>query len=215
MINNTPEKKVHENEAMKILERNFLSCLEVTTSQHRKYCDCQKQLYENFIEQEQNSEKKVIQRKQITENTIIQHRLEDAKQRGVMKANTYCKENDVRCEVEKEEVISTLSLFTTKYSKYTDDPIFVETVKSVMNHLLTAHRIKKSLELSGLTQSYYDKDGNTKIEINPLLQAQREFDRVKVDALMQLDKKLHGETMTHAHLYLEPMPLEDLYNEKL
>ena len=202
---------------MSIIETNFDDCFEYATSEHMETCDCNIEIYEKF-------EKAAIELcnedidKRIKETGHADFdrapRIAEAVKNARKEASKYCIQNNIRCDKEKKEITNTINLFLTKYPKSIDDPIFIEVVKSVMNHQLTVHRLKKASSQLGVVLHWEDRQGNDRISVNPLLEAQREFDKIKVDALMLLDKKLNGEKTIKVNINTEPIPVEELYKNR-
>jgi len=201
-----------------IVETNFDDCFEYATSEHMLTCDCNADIYDKFKQAAIDLCNEDIDR-HIKETGHADFdrapRLAEAVKNSREEASKYCIQNNIRCSKEKKEISNTIKLFINKYPKSVDDPIFIEVVKSVMNHQLTVHRLKKASSQLGVVLHWEDRNGNDRITVNPLLEAQREFDKIKVDALMILDKKLNGEKSVQVNINTEPIPIEDLYNTNL
>jgi len=196
-----------------VIDKYYAQCLEITTDEHYKTCNCQRDIYEKYEKLFLDKEKEILKEKGESDENIINHRREIVIERAHEAASKFCKQNNIRCSNEKDEIVSTLALFVSKYESSLDDPIFIEVVKSVLNHLLVVHRLKKVISDEGVITRWTDRNDNERISVSPLLEAQREFDKIKVDALMLLDKKLNGEKNINLNMNvgLPPVPVDELF----
>jgi len=212
-ISELQEKEISIHE--QVIGKHFQDCLETTTVEHLKYCNCQETLYQANIKRRTDEVKKQLKKEGITDQMVIDSQLRNAIREANTETEIYCINNNIKCSKEKHEIMSTVELFVNKYAGYTDDPIFIEIVKSVLNFQLITHRLKKAYGKEGLFEYYTDKDGNNRRKVNELLGAQRSFDNSKINALVLLDKKLNGEKSVQVNLNTQPLDLKDLYNINL
>jgi hypothetical protein len=215
--NNTQPSSNNAQLIENTINSTFIDCFEHTTAEHMKFCNCQRELYDKYINRAIELCDIEID-KEIKESGVKdfdrKHRHEDARRQGIKAASKYCIMNDIRCYKEKDEVQNTINLFLTKYPSSIDDPIFIEVIKSVLNHQLVVHRLKKASSEHGVLQYWTDRNGNERITVSPLLEAQREFDKVKVDALMILDKKLNGEKSVNLNMNVDiTRAIEEIHNK--
>jgi len=217
-----------------LLDKDFKDCFEIVTYNHYKFCDCHKEVFENYADLVLEDYK--VQRlgedrvryfegnSKATEKDFIAQRDTESLPRAY--ENIYDKalrvvaasfaKKGTKCISEKESVTSLVSLFANKYPNSLDDPIFVEVVKSVINHSLVVNRLKKITSNIGVYQSWIDKNGNERVSISPLLEAQREFDKIKVDALMVLDRKLNGEKKVNLNIDVDmTQAIIEVFNKRM
>jgi len=223
-----------ENIVKDLLNSDFNDCFEIVTYNHYKFCDCHKDSFEHYADAilddykiQRLSEDRVRyfeNNDKATEINFLENR--DIDSLPTAYANIHEKalravagetaKKGIRCFHEKDSVTNLVKLFVEKYPDSINDPIFVEVVKSVINHSLVVNRLKKVTANIGVYQTWIDRNGNERVSVSPLLEAQREFDKIKVDALMVLDKKLNGEKKVNVNIDIDMTnAIIDVFNKRM
>ena len=186
------------------------AALSSCTAEHNKVCTCSHTLYDAFVRASIEKEKNYLKKKDITDNITVDMRLSDAKARGFKEAEEFSRENNLICPYEKEEIDTMIHFFIKQYKDLTNDPIFVESVKTILNLQLIVFKMKRELGNSGVTHVRYDKNDNPYRVVNPLIRAQKEYEEAKIKVLDFLDKKINGST---TNLNISGVSIKDVLNE--
>ena len=121
--------------------------------------------------------------------------IDRAKKESFLETARHCVNHNIRCHLEKREIIKTINVFNNKYDL--KDPRVYFTVKAVLNHQLSAYRMQKYSNEYGVVQEQYDRDGNLFLKINPVEDAKRKFDVEMIKAIATLDNMIEGQKVTN------------------
>lgn len=191
------------------LSRDILieSLLSTCNIEHISNCSCQRSnvdsKYKELFEQEMND---LIKRGSETNNSLVEARREYAKDKAVKLVADYCKNNSIKCPIERAKVIQHLTFFESKYD-LSDPRVFV-IVESLLHQMLSAHRFQQYSNEHGVLNIWYDKQDNKRISLNPVEQIKLDYDRARIDAISVLDKIMEGEKI---NVNMKTIDIDDVF----
>lgn len=101
-----------------------------------------------------------------------------------------CKEHQIVCIDEYEEIRELLEMFDKKYEL--TDPRAVALISNVLSAKLELIRLEKESRFIGMIEKRVDKDGNVNLILNPVSIAKRDFINVLNITIEKLDKIFEG-----------------------
>lgn len=196
---------------------NFLDYLAVCNKNHLKVCNCQRELYKNFLAKEFNeyvlNGEVLAREKNFPENEIKilkESGLRIAQEKALEKLGNYCLFYEIVCREEYELLTETLRLFRQKYD--TKDIRVYMILRSVISNQLTAHRMQKESNKRGVMWSRIDRDGNEILYLNPAETEKRKFNDSVVTAIEKLDIIIEGHKNVNVNLDIpEALDIRELY----
>jgi len=181
------------------------------TSRHNDICTCQRKLFDAFKLEYATRERIKLKSEGLEDDALtVDIRVKNSMVFSKDEANDFCREHSIVCPYEKREIEQMVKFFLDKYPTVQDDPIFIETVKTVCNLQLIVFRLKLSIGHDGPTITRYDKNDNMYEDINPLLRAQREYESTKLQALTFLDSKLNKQDL---NINVTGLSIKDVMNK--
>jgi len=166
------------------------------SASHDTVCDCCRELYDAFRVEYETRTLIEFREKRDDDSNPPEYILNAARLRGERAAEQFCREHQVLCPYERDEILNTVNFFVKSYPNHVDDPIFIEAVKTVLNLQMIVYRLRRDIGMSGTTVTRYDKNDNPVVEVNPLLRAQREYEQTKLQTLDFLERKLNSSDRT-------------------
>ena len=88
-------------------------------------------------------------------------------------------------------------------------------VKTMLNHLMSSHRLQIRSNADGMVQTRQDENGNAYFIINPVEKVKMEFDKEiasTMEKLFKMDNGIQTKNL-NINVNLEPIPIEDLYKD--
>lgn len=199
-------RKVNKKEQIEVDERKydkFLELCSICNESHLRVCSCQSELVE------QNRKKLVAEvQKSFTKDTPTLTRessLSYAYRQGLKQAAEHCVSNGIRCPHERFLILDTLKNFDIEASgKYdlTDSNVFL-IVRSLLNQLLSAHRMQLYSNFYGVVQQKSDRDGNRFFVLNPVEEAKNRYDNAIVSTVEKLNNVVFGAKSTNMNLNVD------------
>ncbi len=190
LVTEIKNRPVIFTDARDVLSKTVLSPCSIA---HDLVCDCCRKLYDTFrTEYELRALIQFREKSGDEDAEPPEYIIDAARGLGEKAAEKFCKEHDVVCPYEKDELLNTVGFFMRAYPNSVEDPIFIEAVKTVLNLQMVAYRLRRDIGQSGTTVTRYDKNDNPVVEVNPLLRSQREFEQAKLQTLEFLERKLSG-----------------------
>jgi hypothetical protein len=165
------------------------NCL-INNKRHLETCECMQgmfdsiytTLFNNFIDKV--CEERVNTR---TEILIQMNQIESITYDLVLDE---CKEHQIVCIDEYEEIKELLEMFDTKYDL--KDPRAVALISNVLSAKLELIRLEKESTFNGIIEKKTDKDGNVNLVLNPVTIAKKDFINVLNTTIEKLDKIFEG-----------------------
>ena len=120
--------------------------------------------------------------------------IDRAKKESFLETARHCVNHNIRCHLEKREIINTIKVFDSKYN-LSDPRVFI-VVRSVLNHQLSSYRMQKYSNEYGVISEQFDREGNRSFILNPVEHAKRKFDEAMVSAMATLNNMIEGQKVT-------------------
>lgn len=203
---------------------NFSNLPQICDKNHLNVCFCQKKIYNDLFRKCYKTEVTDVLSKQEdlkvewTNNqkrSVVENGERVAKERAMDLTIKYCEDNNIRCPVEKDEVVKELNIFYNKYEDIWEDPRIQVVLGSLINFKLSALRMQNYSNKYGIVADEYDRDGNRRITLNPVEAEKRKYDESRIKAVEILDKMIEGSKVNVKFEGKEPLPIEDLYKLRI
>jgi hypothetical protein len=185
MVELSPEQK-----------ESLLRMAEICNEKHLKHCDCRRELVSKAFKSFELCDKDKVAEVGDDEY-VIKSRRDAYLRRAYEVVADVCREKGFRCLYEVREIEEIVECFGNKYDL--GDVRVLMIVKSVLAHKLSALRMQRYSSFHGVLQEVYDREGNLRLELNPVEGAKREFDKCVIDAVRVLDGIISGSKSVVEH----------------
>lgn len=193
---NSPLKSLEGNERPisihdDILVEGFDNIVAICNLEHLSVCHCQRERIEKEFNNIFNKELEELKKQDKLKNTaLVDNRYDYAKDMAVKNISNECVRKRTLCPIEINKINQTLKYFNDKYDL--KDPRVFIIVESLMNQMLTAHRMQLYSTSKGVVQHWYDKEGNKRYSINPVEEIKLKYNEAKIKSIEILDKIMEG-----------------------
>ena len=193
-------------DAIELFDSSLLSTCNV---EHISNCDCQqanvKSQYIKYFEEEMAD---LIHNNHQNNKHLIEIRKEHAMDKAIISVARYCRENEIKCSVERKKLDYQLSFFNKKYDL--SDPRVFTIVEALMNQMLSVHRMQQYSNVNGILNVWYDKNDNRRVSINPVEEMKLKYDDARISAISTLDKIMEGQKL---NINLKTININEVFKE--
>jgi hypothetical protein len=212
----TKENEVNNKalENKKELLSRFSEDIILCNEQHLLVCNCQNELYKTFSIKYKEKWFKIIDEEPINEEekqykkNLIE---KDLRRNVIRNLGIYCEENNIRCLIEKKEVLKTIEIFSDRYDL--KDPRVFLILKSIISHQLSAHRMQLYCNHRGILIEREDRYGNVTYTLNPVEEAKRKYNEALTQSIEQLSKIIEGTKNINLNVDITPQNIKDVLGD--
>jgi len=196
------------NKNQEELINKFLSLASVCNFQHLALCNCHNDKINKYYAEE--SVKTLSELDEKSPKYIIESRLHSARNEAIKRVEKECLENNVRCPIEQALIKDIIVHYDKSLSGIydtTDTNVFI-IFRSLLNQILSTHRMQLYSNEFGLMQKIVTKDGNERFVLNPVEELKNRVDSMIISSIEKLNNIVYGIKSTNINVNIEQKPLD-------
>jgi hypothetical protein len=193
MVNIVREtEKYISKDLLEDYSKMYKSCAIVCSAEHMKVCPCQDDLIEEELTYRISKDSYRVENNLDSDQCKYRDGL--LRDQVIVDLGRTAEKVGLECPVEADLIFSTIYRFDKRADgKYdlSDPDVFI-ILKSMINNMLSAHRMQLYSRRNGIVQTHIDREGNVSFTLNPVETAKLAFDKAQVDAVEKLNRIVFG-----------------------
>ena len=174
---------------------DFADLISICNSEHLSYCNCQKDKVDEKIKILWQGQLEDLKLKKLIDNEeVVAERKDYCKAFALKSIGKECELKEIRCPFEKIKIERLMSHFMTRYDL--KDPRVIVVIESLLQQMLSAHRMQLHSNAKGILSIWYDKQGNKRYNLNPVEEIKLKYDEAKIQAIATLDRMIEGDKLS-------------------
>lgn len=196
-----------------LVEDEFFSNLaSACNEEHLSYCNCKLPAIQTRVAELIRDDMKEMISKGIEGNAqVLEERAKQCKRQAIKEVANECVNKGITCEIEKKLISQQLGYFKDRYNL--KDPRVFVVLESLFRQMLSASRMQLHSNQKGILTTWYDKNGNKRLSLNPVEEIKLKYDEARINAIETLNKMMEGEKTTNININTKPISIEEIFKE--